>query len=102
MQILLFTETPEWDDPELQAEIKAATGIDLSRKGKRSKSKGKKKCKQKKYPGLTDIRNELNPVRKRLEKKVLNQYVIISFNNSVFNVFRYLPLWRKCFISHHK
>ncbi|KAK2154000.1 hypothetical protein LSH36_279g01056 [Paralvinella palmiformis] len=70
------TETPEWDDPELQAEIKAATGIDLSRKGKRSKSKGKKKCKQKKYPGLTDIRNELNPVRKRLEKKVLNQNAI--------------------------
>lgn len=71
--------TNDWDDPELQADIQAATGIDLHRKGRGSK-KGKD-AQEKFQTGLTDIRDEQNnSPRKRLEAKVLSRYLIrVSF-----------------------
>ena len=59
---------PEWDDPELHQDIQAATGIDLSRKGK-----GHGKGKKKKYPNLTDIKKLTNTNKRRLKSKVLNR-----------------------------
>jgi hypothetical protein len=47
----------------------------LARKGKKKrKGKTKGKDKQKKYPGLTDISVASNPVRNRLERKILNRF----------------------------
>ena len=69
-KILLSEETPEWEDPELQREIAAATGVDVSRKAK-GKGKNSKKGKGK-YPGLTNIKKFQDTGRRRLEKKVLN------------------------------
>lgn len=63
-----------WDDPELQADIFAATGIDLSLKKKR---RGKGKSRQKKYANLTDIKAlNKNTARKRLEGKVFSNSTI--------------------------
>lgn len=64
----------EWQDPEFMREIEAATGVDLgssrySGKGKGGKSKGKKK----KYPNLTDLKQQANTSRSRLGKKVFNK-----------------------------
>uniref|UniRef100_A0A8C8VG96 UV-stimulated scaffold protein A n=1 Tax=Pelusios castaneus TaxID=367368 RepID=A0A8C8VG96_9SAUR len=67
-------EQPEWQDPEFMREVEAATGVDLgssrySGKGKGGKNKGKKR----KYPNLTDLKQEANTSRSRLEKKVFNK-----------------------------
>ncbi|XP_074922742.1 UV-stimulated scaffold protein A isoform X1 [Chelonoidis abingdonii] len=67
-------EKPEWQDPEFMREVEAATGVDLgssrySGKGKGGKNKGKKR----KYPNLTDLKQEANTSRSRLEKKVFNK-----------------------------
>ncbi len=67
----LLIELLATDDIELQQDIKAATGIDLTRKGKGRGKKGK--AKQKKYPNLTDINKRKNSVIRRLEKKILNK-----------------------------
>ncbi|XP_053314147.1 UV-stimulated scaffold protein A [Spea bombifrons] len=62
----------DWRDPELMKEIEQATGHDLgsskySKKGKGAKKKGKKK-----YPNLTDLKQNANTSRTRLERKVFN------------------------------
>ncbi|KAM9142636.1 UV-stimulated scaffold protein A isoform 2-T2 [Pangshura tecta] len=67
-------EQPEWQDPEFMREVEATTGVDLgssrySGKGKGGKNKGKKR----KYPNLTDLKQEANTSRSRLEKKVFNK-----------------------------
>lgn len=67
-------EQPDWRDPQLMREIEAATGVDLGSsksfgKGKGSKGKGKKK----KYPNLTDLNQNSNTARSRLEKKVFSK-----------------------------
>ncbi|XP_078079312.1 UV-stimulated scaffold protein A [Mustelus asterias] len=62
----------DWRDPELMREIEAATGVDLgsSRYDRKSrKGKGKKK----KYPNLTDLKQQSNTSRTRLEKRVFNK-----------------------------
>ena len=58
---------PDWQDPALLAEIKAATGVDLTMpvKGKR----GKKVL----YPNLTDLKALNNTSRSRLGKKVFKK-----------------------------
>ncbi|CAM5110022.1 unnamed protein product [Eretmochelys imbricata] len=70
-------EQPEWQDPEFMREVEAATGVDLGSsryngKGKGGKNKGKKR----KYPNLTDLKQEANTSRSRLEKKVFNKEAI--------------------------
>eukprot|EP00062_Callorhinchus_milii_P012857 gi/632960344/ref/XP_007896144.1/ PREDICTED: UV-stimulated scaffold protein A [Callorhinchus milii] len=65
-------EQPDWQDPELMREIEAAKGVDLGssklyKKGK--KGKGKKK----KYPNLTDLKQQSNTSRSRLEKRIFNK-----------------------------
>ncbi|XP_064007611.1 UV-stimulated scaffold protein A [Pogoniulus pusillus] len=63
---------PEWRDPEFLREVEAATGVDLGsskNNGKGEKKKGKKK----KYPNLTDLKQQANTSRSRLEKKVFNK-----------------------------
>ncbi|XP_062981992.1 UV-stimulated scaffold protein A [Elgaria multicarinata webbii] len=65
---------PEWQDPEFMREVEAATGVDLgssrySETGKGGKNKGKKK----KFPNLTDLKQQANTCRSRLEKKVFNK-----------------------------
>ncbi|XP_042198298.1 UV-stimulated scaffold protein A, partial [Callorhinchus milii] len=65
-------EQPDWRDPELMREIEAAKGVDLGssklyKKGK--KGKGKKK----KYPNLTDLKQQSNTSRSRLEKRIFNK-----------------------------
>uniref|UniRef100_UPI00398E65DE UV-stimulated scaffold protein A isoform X2 n=1 Tax=Pristiophorus japonicus TaxID=55135 RepID=UPI00398E65DE len=67
-------EEADWRDPELMREIEAAKGVDLGsskcdRKGKGKKGKGKKK----KYPNLTDLKQQSNTSRSRLEKRVFNK-----------------------------
>nr|XP_027311509.2 UV-stimulated scaffold protein A [Anas platyrhynchos] len=63
---------PEWRDPEFMREVEAATGVDLS-SSKNDGKGGKKKGKRKKYPNLTDLKQQANTSRSRLEKKVLNK-----------------------------
>ncbi|XP_077200147.1 UV-stimulated scaffold protein A isoform X3 [Paroedura picta] len=63
---------PEWQDPEFMREVEAATGVDLGSSrycGKGGKSKGKKK----KYPNLTDLKQQANTSRSRLGKKVFDK-----------------------------
>ncbi|KAK2192866.1 hypothetical protein NP493_21g06028 [Ridgeia piscesae] len=57
--------TAEWDDPELQREIQASTGVDLRRKGK-GKGRGKQS-------NLTDLKKSGTSSRKRLETKVFKR-----------------------------
>jgi hypothetical protein len=62
-----ISDEASWEDPELQAEILAATGIDVSRKGKQKLKKSSQRN------GLTDIKLvHKNTGRKRLETKVFN------------------------------
>ncbi len=65
---------PEWEDPELQAEIQAATGVDVSRKGGKGKGKGRK-AKKEKYPDLTNI-NTVKDSRSRLQRKILSKRAV--------------------------
>ncbi|NXO79950.1 UVSSA protein, partial [Sitta europaea] len=63
---------PEWRDPEFMREVEAATGLDLG--SSKSSGKGqKKKGKKQKYPNLTDLKQQANTSRSRLEKKVFNK-----------------------------
>ncbi|XP_039509736.1 UV-stimulated scaffold protein A isoform X1 [Pimephales promelas] len=67
-------QQPDWRDPELMRDIEAATGEDLG--SSRTYGKGKKgrgKSKRKKYPNLTDLKQNANTARSRLEKKVFNK-----------------------------
>ncbi|XP_051474481.1 UV-stimulated scaffold protein A [Apus apus] len=63
---------PEWRDPEFMREVEAATGLDLGSSKNNGKG-GKKKGKKKKYPNLTDLKQQANTSRSRLEKKVFNK-----------------------------
>ncbi|XP_075276467.1 UV-stimulated scaffold protein A isoform X1 [Opisthocomus hoazin] len=63
---------PEWRDPEFMREVEAATGLDLG-SSKNSGKGGKKKGNKKKYPNLTDLKQQANTSRSRLEKKVFNK-----------------------------
>ncbi|XP_050960369.1 UV-stimulated scaffold protein A isoform X2 [Labeo rohita] len=67
-------EQPDWRDPELMREIEAATGEDLgsSKTYGKGKNGGKRKSK-KKYPNLTDLKQNASTTRSRLEKKVFNK-----------------------------
>ncbi|XP_027692449.1 UV-stimulated scaffold protein A [Vombatus ursinus] len=65
---------PEWQDVEFMKEVEAATGVDLgsarySKKGTEGKSKGKKR----KYPNLTDLKQQVNTSRARIGKKVFDK-----------------------------
>ncbi|XP_071413074.1 UV-stimulated scaffold protein A [Pithys albifrons albifrons] len=63
---------PEWRDPEFMREVEAATGVDLG-SSKNNEKGQKKQGKKKKYPNLTDLRQQANTSRSRLEKKVFNK-----------------------------
>uniref|UniRef100_A0A3B4ATS1 UV-stimulated scaffold protein A n=1 Tax=Periophthalmus magnuspinnatus TaxID=409849 RepID=A0A3B4ATS1_9GOBI len=62
-------EQPDWRDPELMRDIEAATGQDLGSDRVGKKGKGKKK----KFPNLSDLKQNANTSRSRLEKKVFNK-----------------------------
>lgn len=62
---------PEWRDPEFMREVEAATGVDLG--SSKMNGKGGKKKGKKKYPNLTDLKQQANTVRSRLEKIVFNK-----------------------------
>ena len=90
---------PEWQDPKLLADIKAATGKDLKipcKRGEKKKGPDSKfsnflfiararvatmfinSCiasagKKRKYPGLVDIREASNTTRNRLKKRIFNR-----------------------------
>lgn len=64
----------DWRDAELMRDIEAATGHDLGSDRVGKKGKGKKK--KKKFPNLSDLKQNANTSRSRLEKKVFNKYVI--------------------------
>lgn len=52
-------------------EVEAATGVDLG--SSKTNGKGGKKKGKKKYPNLTDLKQQANTVRSRLEKIVFNK-----------------------------
>ncbi|XP_041653616.1 UV-stimulated scaffold protein A [Cheilinus undulatus] len=62
-------EQQDWRDPELMRDIEAATGEDLGSNRVGKKRKGKKK----KYPNLSDLKQNANTARSRLERKVFNK-----------------------------
>ncbi|XP_067838721.1 UV-stimulated scaffold protein A isoform X2 [Heptranchias perlo] len=67
-------EKADWRDPELMREIEAATGVDLGSSKCDTKGKGKKgKGKKKKYPNLTDLKQQSNTSRSRLGKRVFDK-----------------------------
>nr|CAD7570905.1 unnamed protein product [Timema californicum] len=65
---------PDWQDPQLLADIKEATGVDLKMPDKKTKGKikNKNKC-DTKYPGLTDIKAQQNTSLSRLSKKIFKK-----------------------------
>uniref|UniRef100_U3ESP5 UV-stimulated scaffold protein A n=1 Tax=Micrurus fulvius TaxID=8637 RepID=U3ESP5_MICFL len=78
MQFERKEQQPEWRDTDFMREVEAATGVDLGsshfdRKGKGGKKKGKAK---KKYPNLTDLKQEANTSRSRLGKRVFNKSAV--------------------------
>nr|CAD7202880.1 unnamed protein product [Timema douglasi] len=65
---------PDWQDPQLLADIKEATGVDLKMPDKKTKGKTKNKNKcDTKYPGLTDIKAQQNTSLSRLSKKIFKK-----------------------------
>ncbi|KAM9580431.1 UV-stimulated scaffold protein A [Guaruba guarouba] len=76
---------PEWRDPEFMREIEAATGVDLG-SSKINGKDGKKKGKKKKYPNLTDLKQQANTSRSRLEKKVFNKGAMKRVMNAMNRV----------------
>ncbi|GIY42531.1 UV-stimulated scaffold protein A [Caerostris darwini] len=62
------TSVPEWQDPALLRDIKAATGIDL-----KLPEKGKKRKKEEEG-GLTNIKKITSNPRERLNKKILKRF----------------------------
>lgn len=66
---VVMDNQPGWNDPSLLADIKAATGVDLSGgKNDGRKANGKKS-------NLTSLKKITDNPRNRLEKKVMNKYV---------------------------
>ncbi|XP_075994796.1 UV-stimulated scaffold protein A isoform X2 [Genypterus blacodes] len=63
-------EQPDWRDAELMRDIEAATGEDL---GSERLSKNGKRKKKKKYPNLSDLKQNANTARSRLQRKVFNK-----------------------------
>ncbi len=64
----------DWRDPELMREIEAATGEDLGSSKTYGKGKhGNRGKSKKKYPNLTDLKQNASTSRSRLEKKVFNK-----------------------------
>ena len=61
---------PDWQEPGFLADIKAATGVDLT-----MPVKGKRKGPKVEFPNLTDIKALKNTSRSRLEKKVFSKWV---------------------------
>lgn len=59
----------DWQDPEFMRDVEAATGVDLgsSRAGRRGKGK------KRKYPGLTDLKQQADTARTRIAKKVFTK-----------------------------
>ncbi|KAF7649223.1 hypothetical protein LDENG_00144790 [Lucifuga dentata] len=64
-------EQPDWREAELMQDIEAATGENLGSDRLAKKGKGKKK--KKKYPNLSDLKQNANTSRSRLQKKVFNK-----------------------------
>ena len=62
-----WNDSGKWNDPGLLADIKAATGVDLSLNQKAGKKGAGRKSQ------LTNLNNLSNNPRGRLEKKVLNK-----------------------------
>ena len=58
-------DNPDWQDPALLAEIRAATGVDLDMK--------KAKKRKRKYPNLTDLKAINKTPRARLSRKIFNK-----------------------------
>ncbi|ROT76257.1 hypothetical protein C7M84_005151 [Penaeus vannamei] len=67
-------ENPAWQDPQLLAEIKAATGVDLK------VPKGRSRIREK-YKNLTDIKK--TTPRERLAKKVLSKRAVRRLNSAL-------------------
>lgn len=75
-------EIPDWQDPQLLKEIEAATGIDLKIPEKHKR----RKKKESKYPGLTDIKKKQNTATKRLEKKIFKRATVKKIAASLDNL----------------
>lgn len=75
-------EIPDWQDPQLLKEIQAATGIDL----KMPEKNKRRKKKESKYPGLTDIKKKQNTATKRLEKKIFKSATVKKIAASLDNL----------------
>lgn len=67
--VYLGKEIPDWQDPELLRDLKAATGVNLEMP-KKGKGRTKKKETAEK---LANLKVTETSSRKRLEKKVLNK-----------------------------
>lgn len=67
-------EHPAWQDPQLLAELKAATGVDLKVTHGRQKRK-------RKYENLTDLKK--TTPRERLKKKVFSRKAICRLNSAL-------------------
>ncbi|XP_071543696.1 UV-stimulated scaffold protein A-like [Panulirus ornatus] len=79
---------PAWQDPQLLAELKAATGVDLK------VTKGRKKHKRK-YENLTDLKK--TTPRDRLAKKVLSRKAVQRVNSALSREYTSAPSGSSCF-----
>lgn len=74
-------KVPDWQDPELLKDIEKATGIDL-----KMPVKGKRKKKEKQYPGLTDINAKQNTAKNRLSKLVFKRSAMKRVARALDNI----------------
>lgn len=88
---------PDWQDPELLAQLKASTGIDLKMPEKRKKGIRKKKpalgeevkemVKTRNFPGISNIGILKNNPKARLKKKIFNRFVFNFLGKTWFTIF---------------
>ncbi|KAM6220842.1 UV-stimulated scaffold protein A [Rhynchocyon petersi] len=70
-QLQKQAERPDWQDPEFLRDVEAAAKVDLG--SSRYAAKGKGKGKKRKYPNLTDLKQQANTARARISKKVFDK-----------------------------
>ncbi|XP_004383583.2 UV-stimulated scaffold protein A [Trichechus manatus latirostris] len=73
-QLQRQAECPDWQDPEFMRDVEATVKVDLgsSRYGGKGKGKGKKR----KYPNLTDLKQQADTARARIGKKVFDKAAV--------------------------
>ncbi|KAM9237673.1 UV-stimulated scaffold protein A [Dugong dugon] len=75
-QLQRQAERPDWQDPEFMRDVEATVKVDLGSSRYGGKGKGKGKGKKRKYPNLTDLKQQADTARARIGKKVFDKAAV--------------------------